>query len=157
MQKINSIPKRFWDIEKFLLWVFWGYLIMPSSNDNITLWENLMPKVLKLTCRKFWCLFTCKKSTSFLNSFLRYCKDIVKNCYFVILDNLGMPCHTLDGIDSINLRKHLTFICSQKINFILHFFLDLFFIVKILWTYFGYFGQAWLCTPKVILSVHRRL
>ena len=31
------------------------------------------------------------------------------------------------------------------------------FIAKILWTCSGYFGHVWLCTPKVILSIYRKL
>ena len=95
-----------------------------------------MSKVLKLTCRKLWCLSTCKKWTSSLTSFQRYCKDIKKNCYFVILSNLGMACD-IHLNDSINLRKSLTFICRHKISFILHIFLELLFyckdIVNLLW------------------------
>ena len=49
----------------------------------------------------------------------------------------------------------------KKINFILHIFLELFFYCKfelvILWTCFGNFGYAQQCTPKVILTIYRKL
>ena len=64
-------------ITTLLLWVLWGYFIMPNNNNNTTLQEALMTKVLKSTYRKLWSLSACKKSTSSLASFLRYCKDIV--------------------------------------------------------------------------------
>ena len=68
------------NIANLLLWVLWECLIMPVNNDSITLKETLVPKVLKSTCRKLWCLSACKKSTS-SNFFF----DIVKTlqtCYF---------------------------------------------------------------------------
>ena len=55
------------------------------------------------------------------------------------------------------MRKHLTFICRKKISFILHIFLQLFFIAKILWTCFRYFGHAWLSTAKVMLLIYWKL
>ena len=59
-----------------LLWVLWEYLIMPINNNNTTLQEALMTKMLKSTYWKLWCSSACKKSTLSLASFLRYCKDI---------------------------------------------------------------------------------
>ena len=101
------------------------------------------------TFRKLWCLSTCKKTILSLTSFLGYYTDIMKNCCFVSLSNLGMACHTHLN-DSLNLRKHLTFICRQKITFILHIFLELLFyckdIVNLLWLLLGmpgYADQTW--------------
>ena len=39
---------------------------------------------------------TLMPKTNFVSniSFLKYCKDIMKNCYFVILSNSSMACHT---------------------------------------------------------------
>ena len=37
------------------------------------------------------------------------------------------------------------------------FSLSYFFIAKMFWTCFGYFGHARLCTPKLILSIYRKL
>ena len=61
------------DITNLLLWVLWQCLIMPINNYSITLQETLMPKVLKSTYRKLWCLSTVKKSTSSFTFSLRYC------------------------------------------------------------------------------------
>ena len=84
-----------------------------------------------------------------------FLKILQRNSKLVILGNLGMPGHTHLKY-SINLRKHLTSIFRQRINFILHNFLELFFIAKILKTRFGYFGHD--CThSKVILSTYRKL
>ena len=74
-----------------------------------------MLKVFESTCRNFWCLSSCKKSTSSLTSFLRYWKDIANLLFWelreyltisikviisiwskqlVILGNMRMPGHT---------------------------------------------------------------
>ena len=50
------------------------------------------------------------------------------------------------------LKKPLMFICRQKINFILHVFLDILHTCN-----FWYSGHAWLCTTKVIVSTCRKL
>ena len=47
-----------------------------------------MLKVLKSTCRKLWCLSACKKSTSSLTSFLRYCKDIANLLFWELWEYL---------------------------------------------------------------------
>ena len=50
------------------------------------------------------------------------------------------------------MKKPLMFTCRQKINFILHVFLE------ILQTcYFRYFGHAWLRTTKLVLTSRRKL
>ena len=62
----------FWyckDVANLLLWVRWECLIMSINNDSITVYNNLMSKVLKSNCRKLSCLSACKKSTSSLTSF----------------------------------------------------------------------------------------
>ena len=108
-------------------------------------------KIIPSTCRKLSCLSVCKKSTSSLTFFLKYCKEIADLLFWIIWACLAT--HTYN--DSINLKKPLTFICRQKINFTLHVFIE---IAKILQTcYFGCFGHAWLCIPKVILSPCRKL
>ena len=94
----------------FLFWVLWTCMatsitIMPICRNfdiylhvkycKLVMLSNLrmldhthqMPKVLKLTCRKLWCLSTCKKSTLSLTSFLRYCKDL-QTCYFVYFEHV---------------------------------------------------------------------
>ena len=70
--------------------MFWEFLFMPINNDSITLWNILMPKLLKSICGKFLCLSSSKKSTSSLTSFLRYCKDTA-NCYFANFENAWLP------------------------------------------------------------------
>ena len=57
--------------------------------------------------------------------------------------------------DSINLQKTFVFVCRQKsISFPMLFWR----YCKVMQTsYFGYFGHAWLHTPKIIVSTCRRL
>ena len=50
--------------------------------------------------------------------------------------------------DTIDLRKTFVFIGRQKINFTRHVFLR---CCKDVQTYFGYFGNAWLHTPQMIV------
>ena len=107
-------------IVNLLFWELWECLTIPI-------------KIIVSLCSKLSCLSACKKSTSFL--------ILQRNSKLVILSNLSMPGHTPKMIVYINLRKHLTFMCRQKINFILHIFLELFFYCKdivnlfwVLWT-----------------------
>ena len=64
-KKMNSISTFFFryckDIPNLLLWVLSKCLIMPINTDGITLQETLMPKVLKLICRKLRYLSACKR------------------------------------------------------------------------------------------------
>ena len=89
------------NITKLLLWVLWECLLMPINNDSITLSETLMQKVLKLTCRKFWCLSASKKSSSSLNSFLRYCKDIANLLFWELWECLTIPIKIIVSICSM--------------------------------------------------------
>ena len=103
----------------------------------------------------------------------------MQTCYF---GNFG---NAWPSKSSINLKEIFMLICMQKINFITYFFLKIFKkpqhrfeetfdvylqaknqlhpshfpwdIARILQIcYFGYFGYAWLRTPKVILSGCRK-
>ena len=152
-----------------------------------------MLKVLELTCGKFWCLSACKKSTSSLTSFLRYCR----HCKLAI-GNFGNAwlspskvivsiCRELSCLDACNKStSSLTFFlryCKKIANLLFwviwaclvtpimivsiwtnlwclsaskkqllsfHFPWD---IAKILQIYYsGYFGQACLHSPKMILA-----
>ena len=84
-----------------------------------------------------------KKSTSFLTFFLR----LQKITKLDILGNLDMLGFFFASSLQYNVKKPLMFIYRQKNQ--LHtsrFPSD---ITKILQTcYFGYFGHAWVCTPK---------
>ena len=60
-----------------------------------------MPKVLKSTCRKLWCLSACKKSTSSLTSFLRYCKDIANLLFWELWECLTIPIKIIVSICSM--------------------------------------------------------
>ena len=114
-----------------------------------------MPKVLKQTFRKLWCLSACKKSIS-STSFLRYCKDIANSLFWDFWECLTIPIKIIISIcsklicvqkinfntqfflkilrknsklvilgknDNSNFKKPLTFICRQKIKFILQVFI----------------------------------
>ena len=198
MQKMNSIPNFFFlwyckDNARFLHWVLWECLIMTINNDSITLLETLMDKQLKSNSRKLWRLPACKKSTSFLTSFLRYCQNIENLLFWEFWECLTISnkiivsiCNKLSWLsackessssltsfltyckeianllfwvfwvclathnqnDSINLKKPLRFICSQKNHLhLLCFPWDI-----SLKCCLRYFGHARLRTPKVILS-----
>ena len=84
-----------------------------------------------------------------------FLKILQRNSKLVILGNLSMPGHTPKMIVSIwgNIW-HLS--AGKKSTSSFTFSLSYFFIAKILWTCFEYFGHVWLCTPKVILSIYRK-
>ena len=82
---------------------------------------------------------------------LRYYKDIVNLLFWVLWECLAK--HTQS--DTINLQKTFVFFCRQKINFTRIFFWR--YCKDIQNSYFGYFGHAWLHTPKMIASACRRL
>ena len=60
-----------------------------------------MPKVLKSTCRKLWCLSACKKSTSSLTYFLRYCKDITNLLFWEFWECLTIPIKIIVSVYSM--------------------------------------------------------
>ena len=100
----HSIPNFFETLQRFaklLLWVIWECFIMLISYHSITLWPNVVPKVLKSTCRQHWFLFPCKKSTSSLTSFFEM---LYRHCKLAILGTLEMLDH-LHQNHSINLSK----------------------------------------------------
>ena len=68
------------------------------------------------TCRKVWSLSACKKSTSSLPSFWRYCKNVTNLLFWVLWAYLAMT-------SNFRLQKTLMFIFMQKIIFITHLFL----------------------------------
>ena len=86
--------------------------------DFLKIWEclTILAKIIGSICSNFSSLSTCKKSTSSFTFFLRYCNEIVTLLFWVISGCLAI--HHLN--DSTNFKKPLTFICKQKINFILH-------------------------------------
>ena len=112
MQKTNFISNFFFeilkDITNLLFWELW---------ERLTILINIIVSI----CSKLSCLPAYKKSTSSLTSFIRYCKEIENLLFWVIWGCLVT--HTKS--DSINLKKPLTFICRQKINFILDIFLEI--------------------------------
>ena len=109
-----------------------------------------MPKVLKSNCKKLWRLSTCKKLTSSLTSFLRYWKDIASLLFWELWE-----CLTITIKITVSVCSKLSCLSAcKKINFVPHVFLE---ILQRYATYFGYFGYAWLHTPKLIVSTCRRL
>ena len=113
------------DIVHLLFWKLWECLTIPI-------------KIIVWICSNLLYLSACKKVPFITHFFL---KILQGNSKLVILSNLSMPGHTPKMIVYINLRKHLTFMCRQKINYILHIFLELFFYCKdivnlfwVLWT-----------------------
>ena len=93
--KMNSIPNFFLryckDIANLLLLVLWECLVMLINNNSPRCWNQLVGN--------FDVYLHARKTTSSLNSFLRYCKDIVS---LLCWKNLGMFDHPLLN-HSINL------------------------------------------------------
>ena len=90
---------------------------------------------------------------------LKYCKDLANLLFWVPWACLAL--HTQS--DTNNLWKNFVFICRQKFNFISHVFLKIFKdiylqrYISMQTSYFQYFGCAWLCTSKMIVSTCRKL
>ena len=82
---------------------------------------------------------------------LRYCKDITNLLFWVLWTCLTT--HTKS--DTINMQKSFMFICRQKSSLAPTFFWRCGKDMQI--RYFGYFGHAWLLTPKVIISTCGKL
>ena len=103
LPSLTSFLRYCKDIAHLLLWVFWECLIMPINYDSIALQETLIPKLLKSTCRKLWCLSACKENEnendSLLSSFLTYCKGIANLLFWELPECLT----TLIKNHSINL------------------------------------------------------
>ena len=76
---------------------------MLINNDSITLQEILILNVLKLV-RKIDVYLHAKKSTSFLFSFLRYCKDITNSLFCELWECL-----------TIHIKNHSTRLYYAKI------------------------------------------
>ena len=84
-----------------------------SNNDSITMYETLIPKMLKSTCWKLWCLSACKNSTSSSASFLRYFKNIANlllcelwECSTILIKN---PSRNLSCLSKCKNRLSPTF------------------------------------------------
>ena len=99
-------------------------------------------------------MLVCMQKINFITHL--FLKILQRNSKLVILGNLSMPGHTPKIIASIwgNIW-HLS--AGKKSPSSFTFSLSYLFISKTLKTCFGYFGHAWLCTAKVILSVHWKL
>lgn len=65
-----------------LLWVFWEFLILPINNDSTTLQKTLIPKVLKLTCRKLYVYLHLPK----INFIIRFSLEILRKSYNMITE-----------------------------------------------------------------------
>ena len=129
-----------------------------------------MIKVLKSTCRKLWCLSICKKSTSSLTYFMKYCKQIANLLFYEFGEWLFFAIKN----HWISLKEIFMLIWYKKLSSSLTTFLRCFKeianifclqaknqvhplrfpwdITEILQTcYFVHFGNGRLRTPKVIL------
>ena len=95
------------------------------------------------------CLSACKKSTSSLPTFLRYCKDITHLLFQVFSTCLAMNSKN----DTTSLQKILCLASCQKsyLSFFKHYKL----VLQI--CYFGYNGHAWPHKAKAIAPTCRKL
>ena len=136
----RSLTGFFWGIVKTLQTYFGNFGNAWPSPKN-----HSLPISRKLS----W-ISTCIKLTS---SLILFYFDIAKQTrYFGQFEN-AWP-HTAKLILSI--WRNFVFICRQKIIFILHVFFDILQRYGKL-VYFRYFGHARLWTPKVTLSICRKL
>ena len=122
-----------------------SFLRYCKDMENV-LWKCLIIpiKIMVSNCSCLSCLNLCAKNQ--LHHWALF-KNITKiaNLLFLVI-SACLATHIYN--DSINLKEPLIFI-----NFILHVSLEIF--AKILQTdCFGYFGHAWLYTPKMILSYY---
>ena len=81
--------------------------------------------MLKSTCRKHWCLCACKKSTSSLTFFLRYCKGITNFLFGELWECLTITIKIIVSISSMlsclsarkkNQLPHLLFLTILQRN-----------------------------------------
>ena len=103
-----------WDIGKILQTCYFGnfgHAWLPTL------------KVIPSNCRKLLCLSAGKKSTSHPTIFWRYCKDMqISN--FGYLGHVW-PCTPKLTVWTCKKRGCLFACCMTKINFIVHFFLEI--------------------------------
>ena len=101
-----------------------------------------------------------------LTSFLRYCNDIAKNCWFFFCfffsgggggGGFGHAVPHTPKMIITNWGNIWRVSTGKKPTSSITCSLSYFFIADILWTCFGYFRHARQCTPKVILSFYRKL
>ena len=92
-------------------------LVSCPSIMTVSPCRKLYVQSLEINLQKT-CLSACKKSTSSLTSFMRYCKDIANLLFCEFWECLIIPIKNY----SCNMQKTFTFICMQKINLITHFF-----------------------------------
>ena len=113
-------------------------LFQPGTSKMIVpLWRNL------------WQLSAGKNQ---LHS-LRFPEILQRYCKFVVLGTLGMPGYAHPKWYH-QYEETFMFICRQKIISYPMLFWK---YCKVMQTYFGYFGHAWLCTAKMIISTFRRI
>ena len=112
------------DIVKFMFWILWPRLALHNQSDTINLLETFV-----FICRQ--------KSTSSTKLFWRYCQD-TQTSYFGYFGHAWL--HKPKMIVSTCRRPQCLSAC-QKINFIIHFFLEILhfkeFCNLIGWRHFG--------------------
>ena len=109
-------------------------------------------KMIVSICRKFPCSYRCNKSTSSLTFFLRYCKEIENLLFWVIWACLATPKMI------VSIWRNLWCLSARKKTKKLHSFHFPWDIAKILQNcYSGYFEQACLHKPKIMLAPCRKL
>ena len=117
------------------------------SDNSITLKGTSIPKMLKLTCGKLWCLSACKKINFISLFFFEISGRHWKLAILRILEMLDNP--PVKVILSI-CRKHAYLSACKKSTSPLTSFLR--YCKKKQTYYFGYFGHTCLCTPKMRAS-----
>ena len=91
-QKMDSL--LFWHIAKILKTCYFECFENAWSCPSIMIvspCRKLWYSVLKSTCRELWRLSACKKWTSSLTYFLKYCKDIANLLFYEFWERLSIP------------------------------------------------------------------
>ena len=107
-----------------------------------------MPKVLKQTFRKLWCLSAYKKSTSSLTYFLRYCKDIANLLFWELWECLAISINITLSICS---KLSCLYACKKSTSSLNYFLRHCKEIANLLsWV-------IWIHIPKMIIAIWRNL
>ena len=100
-------------------------------------------------------MLVCMQKINFI--ILLFLKILQRNSKLVISGNLGMPGHAPKMMVSIWGKIWRSSAGKKSISSSFTFSLSYIFIAKILQNCFEYFGHSWLCTPKVIPLIYRKL
>ena len=95
-------------------------------------------------------MFISMQNNNFIPQF--FLEILQRHCILVILSTLSMPGHTLSRVTVLIYRKLWWSLCKKSISSLTSF---LGYCTDLQIFYFGYFGQPWLCPPRLMVSTYR--